>query len=132
VRTTRLPETIARLKTRAARAAVIAVLAALCVLGALGFPGRGGILASIRAEAAVVTLTGIVKGAPRGAPLPGALVFSDKEVCLTDAHGFFRLNSGKGSCLRFEAQGYATLRLTTENERPLTILLFPEAPHAAD
>lgn len=113
------------MKTSLARGGVIAALAALCILGALGFPGRGGILAPLRADSTVLTLTGMVKAAPRDAPLAGATVYSDKELCLTDERGFFRLGSGKGAEVRIEAPGYEPLRLRPTSEQPLIILLFP-------
>ncbi len=105
----------------------MAALAALCVLGALSLHGGGGIFAPLRQETTMVTLTGLVNAAPRGAPLAGATVSSDKELCLTDARGFFRLRAAKGAPLLVRAPGYEALRLAAEDERPLIVLLFPEA-----
>jgi len=110
-----------------ARAGSAAALALLCVLGALSLRS-GGIFTPLRQETTVLTLTGVVNAAPRGAPLAGAAVASDRELCITDALGFFRLRAAEGAPLLVRAPGYEPLRLAAANERPLIVLLFPEAP----
>lgn len=122
-----LPEKTVRARPRLVWARSAAALALLCVLGAFGL-GGGGIFAPLRRETTILTLSGIVNAAPRGAPLAGASVASDRDLCLTDAGGFFRLRASRGAPVLIRAPGYEPLRLAASGEQPRFVLLFPEAP----
>ena len=90
-------------------------------------PRHDGIFTSLSPRARRVTVTGIVRTAPHSAPLAGAMVYSDRDLVLTDANGLFRLSAEKGTLIQVEAAGYGPAHHTVEDESPVIFMLFPES-----
>jgi len=76
----------------------------------------------------IVTVSGLVRRAPEGTPLPQAVVYSDRELALTDERGLFELKARMGTKLRFEAEGFEPTSVTVKRKEPIIVLLFPEKP----
>jgi hypothetical protein len=105
----------------------LAGLALLAALAVWAFPRRH-LVAPLDPRAQAVPVSGLVRGAPSGLPLPAATVVSDRELAVTDEKGFFRLSARRGSRLVIDAPGYQTAQMTVAGEAPVIVLLFPEKP----
>ena len=100
---------------------IIAILG----IGLWTFP-RHYLLCALSPRAEIITVTGVVKAAPHGKPIPRATVYSDRDLAIADENGVFRLAALKGACLTVEASGYEQGQSVVGNEAPVFFLLFPE------
>ena len=99
----------------------------LLTLSVWFFPSRY-LFTSLAPNAHIVTVSGLVRRAPEGTPLPHAVVYSDRELAVTDESGVFELKAREGTKLRFEAEGFEPTSVTVKRKEPIVVLLFPEKP----
>ncbi len=97
----------------------------LCIMAIWVLPHHY-ILQPLSPGANLVTVSGVVKAAPHSTPLSGAVVYSDRELVITDKNGAFRIESQRGFSIHVEAPGYQPLQSKVKDATPLILLLFPE------
>ena len=115
-----------RLGHRMAHLARVMALIFLLTLAVWVLPHMDGIFCSLSPDANLVNVSGVVRAAPHGIPLPQATVYSDRDLAVTEQNGIFRVKSGKGTVLRIEAPGFQPTQLRVKDHTPLIVLLFPD------
>jgi hypothetical protein len=115
---------------RVFRYARLGGILAIVGIGLWAFP-RHYLLCALSPRPEILTVTGVVKAAPHGKPIPRATVYSDRDLAIADDNGVFRLTALKGAALTVDASGYEQGQSMVSNEAPVFFLLFPEKGHPA-